>query len=187
MQDSLAGKLLVAMPRIGDPRFNRTVIMMCAHTEEHAMGLVINKPKEELTLGDVLDHLGIIVAPEMAPRIVLDGGPVRPDRGYVLHSEDYEGDGAQEVAPGIRLTATRDVLEAVAGQRNPAPERFVLALGCSGWGAGQLEDELKANAWLVVDASDAIVFDAEHEDKWERAIRTLGFDPSQLAGDAGRA
>ena len=187
MEASLAGKLLVAMPRIGDPRFDHTVIMMCTHTEEHAMGLVLNRPKDELTLGDVLDHLGISAAPEMAPVTVLDGGPVRPDRGFVLHSEDFAAadDATQDVCPGIRLTATRDVLEAVAGEN--APERFVLALGCSGWGAGQLEDELKQNAWLVVDADDAIIFGDEHEDKWSRAIKSLGFEPSQLAGDAGRA
>ena len=186
MEASLAGKLLVAMPRIGDPRFDRTVIMMCSHDDQHAMGLVINRPKDELTLGDVLDHLGISAAPDVAPLTVLDGGPVRPDRGYVLHTEDFSAtDGTQDVAPGIRMTATRDILEAVAGAS--APQRFVLALGCSGWGAGQLEDELKQNAWLVVDASDAIVFGAGYEDKWARAIRTLGFEPSQLAGDAGRA
>src|SRR5262249_7007887 len=116
----------------------------------------------------------------------LDGGPVRPDRGYVLHSDDFAaGDGTHNVAPGIRLTATRDVLEAVAGEH--APVKFVLALGCSGWGAGQLENELKQNAWLVVDATDAIVFDHGHEDKWVRAIKTLGFDPSQLTSAAGRA
>jgi len=186
MDETLTGKLLVAMPGIGDPRFERSVIMMCAHTAEHAMGLVINKPKDELTLGDVLDHLGITAASEVAPRIVLDGGPVRPDRGYVLHSEDFTAlEGTQDVAPGIRLTATRDVLEAVAGDQ--APERFVLALGCSGWGAGQLENELRQNAWLVVDANDAIVFGDAHDDKWTRAIKTLGFDPAQLMGDAGRA
>ncbi|HVY85560.1 MAG TPA: YqgE/AlgH family protein [Caulobacterales bacterium] len=186
MDAMLSGKLLVAMPGIGDPRFEKSVIMMCAHTAEHAMGLVINKPKEELTLGDVLDHLGISAAAEVAPRSVLDGGPVRPDRGFVLHSEDFDaGEGTQSVAPGIRLTATRDVLEAVAGDE--APARFILALGCSGWGAGQLENELKQNAWLVVDASDAIVFGVPNEDKWSAAIRTLGFDPSQLSGDMGRA
>ncbi|MEJ0060606.1 MAG: YqgE/AlgH family protein [Terricaulis sp.] len=186
MTDTLAGKLLVAMPGIGDPRFEGSVIVMCTHTAEHAMGLVINKPKDEMTLGDVLDHLGISAGAEVAPRIVLDGGPVRPDRGYVLHSEDFEAaEGTQDVCPGIRLTATRDVLEAVAGA--DAPQRFILALGCSGWGAGQLENELKQNAWLVVDASDAIVFEGAHEDRWARAIRTLGFDPSQLTGEAGRA
>ncbi|HVZ99189.1 MAG TPA: YqgE/AlgH family protein [Caulobacterales bacterium] len=186
MDATLSGKLLVAMPGIGDPRFEKSVIVMCAHTPEHAMGLVINKPKDELTLGDVLDHLGIAAGADVAPRSVLDGGPVRPDRGFVLHSEDFDaGDGTQAVAPGIRLTATRDVLEAVAGE--DAPARFVLALGCSGWGAGQLEDELKQNAWLVVEATDAIVFGLAYEDKWSAAIRTLGFDPSQLSSDMGRA
>ncbi len=186
MDDTLAGKLLVAMPGIGDPRFDHSVIIMCQHTSEHAMGLIVNKPKDQLTLGDVLDHLGINARDDVSPRIVMDGGPVKPDRGYVLHSDDYETEGAtQDVAPGIRLTATRDVLEAIGGEA--APSRFLLALGCSGWGAGQLEEELKRNAWLVVDPDDAIVFGAEHADKWARAIRRLGFEPGQLSGDAGRA
>ncbi len=186
MAETLAGKLLVAMPGIGDPRFDRTVIVLCTHDEEHAMGIVLNKPREEITLSDVLDHLGLTLDEAVGDRLVLDGGPVRPDRGYVLHSEDFAaGDVTQTVGPGIRLTATRDVLEAVA-KENP-PERFVLALGCAGWGAGQLEDELKHNAWLVVDADDAIVFGDSHEDKWARAIRTLGLDPSQLMGDIGSA
>ncbi|QGZ94533.1 YqgE/AlgH family protein [Terricaulis silvestris] len=186
MSDTLQGKLLVAMPGMSDPRFDRTVIMMCAHDAEHAMGVVINKPKEELTLSEVLEQLGLEADEEIADRIVLDGGPVRPDRGYVLHSEDFAaGDATQNVAPGIRLTATRDVLAAVAGHE--APERFLLALGCAGWGAGQLEDELKHNAWLVVDADNAIIFGDEHEDKWGAAIKTLGFEPSQLMGDGGSA
>jgi putative transcriptional regulator len=186
MSDTIAGKLLVAMPGIGDPRFARAVVMMCTHDSEHAMGVVINKPKDDVTLSDVLDHLGLDVDAPEAERAVLDGGPVRPDRGYVLHSPDFAaGDATQTVTPGIRLTATRDVLEAVAGEK--APQRFVLALGCSGWGAGQLEDELKRNAWLVVEADDAIVFGAEHESKWERAIKSLGFEPAQLMGEMGSA
>jgi len=186
MADTLAGKLLVAMPGIGDPRFDRSVIIMCAHDSEHAMGIVLNKPREEITLSDVLDHLGLQPEPDVGDRPVFDGGPVRPDRGYVLHSEDFAaGEVTQTVGPGIRLTATRDVLEAVAGEH--APARFVLALGCAGWGAGQLEEEIKHNAWLVVDADDAIVFGDAHEDKWTRAIRTLGLDPSQLMGDIGSA
>lgn len=185
--DTLTGKLLVAMPGIGDPRFDRSVIFMCAHDAEHAMGLIINKPRDEITLQDVLGHLGLKTDDSTAQRMVLDGGPVRQDRGYVLHSEDFtaSGEGTQSVAPGVRLTATRDVLEAVAGAN--APERFVLALGYAGWAAGQLENELKHNAWLVVDADNAIIFDDGHGDKWERAIRNLGFEPSQLTGDAGRA
>lgn len=186
MDASLAGKLLVAMPGIGDPRFDHAVIMMCEHTPEQAMGLIVNKPKQALTLGDVLDHLGIAPREELAPRVVMDGGPVRPDRGYVLHSTDFAAaDATQEVAPGISLTATRDVLEAMANET--APQRFVLALGCSGWGAGQLEDELRKNAWLVVDATDAIVFDESHDNKWTRALEVLGLDPAQLSGNAGLA
>ena len=186
MTDTLAGKLLVAMPGIGDPRFDRSVIMLCSHNAEHAMGVIVNKPKDELTLGDVRGPLGIASAEETSGLIVLDGGPVRPDRGYVLHSEDFAaGENTQEVAPGIRLTSTRDILEALASAT--APAKFVLALGCAGWGAGQLENELKQNAWLVVDASDSIVFAAKHEDKWAAAIRTLGFDPAQLTGEMGRA
>lgn len=186
MTDTLMGKLLVAMPGIGDPRFERTVIMMCAHDGEHAMGVVINKPKEELTLSDVLGHLGLEAEEGIAERIVFDGGPVRPDRGFVLHSEDFAaGEGTQDVCPGIRLTATREVLEAVAGDH--APQRFLLALGCAGWSAGQLEEELRHNAWIVVDADNSIIFDEQHEDKWSRAIRSLGFDPAQLSGNVGNA
>jgi len=186
MADTLQGKLLVAMPGMSDPRFDRTVIVMCAHDSEHAMGVVINKPKEALTLSEVLEHLGLEPDDVVGERAVLDGGPVRPDRGYVLHSEDFAaGEATQDVAPGIRLTATRDVLEAVAGEN--APERFLLALGCAGWGAGQLEDELKHNAWLVVDADNAIIFGEEHDDKWSAAIKSLGFDPSQLMENGGSA
>lgn len=187
MSDTLQGKLLVAMPGIGDPRFEGSVIMMCQHDSEHAMGVIINKPRDEMTLSDVLDHLGLAAEDqEIAGRLVLDGGPVRQDRGFVLHSEDFAaGDATQAVAPGIRLTATRDILVAVAGEQ--APERFVLALGCAGWGAGQLENELKQNAWLIVDADNAIVFGERHEQKWAAAIKTLGFDPSQITAETGRA
>ncbi|MDZ4693142.1 YqgE/AlgH family protein [Terricaulis sp.] len=187
MSDSLAGKLLVAMPSIGDPRFAHAVILMCFHDEDHAMGVMINRPKEELTLSDVMEHLGLKTDDEIAFRSVLDGGPVGQDRGYVLHSDDFTaGEATLDVAPGVRMTSTRDVLEAMAGET--APQQFVLALGHAGWGAGQLEDELKHNAWLVVDPDKAIIFDDGHDDKWKRAINALGFDLSQLSGgEGGRA
>lgn len=187
MADTLQGKLLVAMPGMTDPRFERSVIVMCTHDAEHAMGVVINKPKDEVTLSEVLEHLGLEAEDgAVAERLVLDGGPVRPDRGYVLHSEDFAaGEATQHVAPGINLTATRDVLEAVA--HDDAPQHFVLALGCAGWGAGQLEDELRLNAWLVVDADNAIIFGDAHDSKWEAAIKSLGFDPAQLMSQAGSA
>jgi putative transcriptional regulator len=187
MSDGLRGKLLVAMPGLGDPRFANSVIVMCSHDARHAMGLIVNKPKDEVSLSDVLDHLGIAIDEQLEEREVLDGGPVRPDRGYVLHSEDYAaGEATHTIAPGVRLTATRDVLEAVANGQT-APARFVLALGHAGWGAGQLEGELRDNAWLIVDADDAIVFDGAHGEKWARAIGLLGLNPAQLANAAGRA
>ena len=183
---NLAGKLLVAMPGIGDPRFERSVILMCAHDAQHAMGVIVNKPKDELTVGDVLEHLGIPLAGLAPLHMVLDGGPVRPERGFVVHSPEFAaGDATQAVGPGLSLTTSRDVLEAMAGPN--APQRYTLALGCSSWGAGQLEEELRGNAWLVVECDDAIVFDDDHDHKWERAIRRLGIDPAHLSGATGNA
>lgn len=186
MQQSLAGKLLIAMPGIGDPRFERAVILLCLHNPHQAMGLVLNKPRSELVLSDVLDHLGIEAKGEVGVRAVLDGGPVKPDRGYVLHSDDFEiSDGTQIVAPGIRLTVTRDILEALASDHPPSD--FVLALGYAGWGEGQLEQELLQNVWLVADCEREIVFAEPFEEKWGKAISHLGISPMQLSGAVGRA
>ncbi len=186
MSESLAGKLLVAMPGIGDPRFHHSVIMICAHDAEHAMGVIVNKPKDDVTLDEVLGHLGLEATTDLSATAVLDGGPVRQDRGFVLHSSDFSAEGAtQEVTDEISLTATRDVLEAVASTQ--APSKFTLALGCAGWGAGQLEDELRHNAWMVIDADDAIVFGQDHENKWPSALARFGFDAASMMGEAGRA
>lgn len=186
MHLSLAGKFLIAMPGISDPRFERAVILVCSHSPQQAMGLVVNKPREELHLSDVLEHLGIALEPPMGAQAVLDGGPVTPDRGYVLHSEDFEiGTSTLAVAPGVRMTTTREVLEALGSQSPPA--EFVLALGYAGWGGGQLEQELLANVWLVADAERDLVFHEALEDRWAHAIRKLGLDPSQLSGEVGRA
>ena len=187
MDQSLAGKLLVAMPGIGDPRFDHAVIVMCLHTPDAAMGLIINKLRPELKLSDVLEHLGVDAPDPIGSKLVLDGGPVKPDRGYVLHSEDYNaGEATQNVAPGLSLTATRDVLEAMAKGKG-APSRYLLALGYAGWGAGQLESELVGNAWLVADLEREIVFDENLDKKWERAIRAIGIEPAMLSPIAGRA
>ncbi len=186
MDNSVEGKLLVAMPGIGDPRFERAVILMCMHTQEAAMGLVLNKVREDIRLGDVLDHLGVQALTGAADRLVLDGGPVKPDRGFVLHSKDFaSAEGSQDVTPEVRLSATRDALEALASDRPPTA--FALALGYSGWGAGQLERELAANAWLVAEPTEAIVFGPDHEEKWTAAIRSLGVDPAFLSSEMGRA
>lgn len=184
---NLTGKLLIAMPSLSNSVFERSVILLCQHSAEAAMGLIVNKIKPEISLGDVLEHLGIEVDDDVAQRAVLDGGPVKQDRGYVLHSADFDaGEATQAVAPGLKMTATRDVLEAMA-QSEIAPREFVLALGYSGWGPGQLENELRHNAWLVTELDRDIVFDENAEDKWNRALKTMGLDAISLSGDAGRA
>lgn len=185
--DSLAGKLLIAMPGIGDERFEKSVILLCMHTPEAAMGLVINKLKGDIVLGDVLEHLGVDAPDPVTTRSVLDGGPVKPDRGYVLHTRDFDaGNATQIVTDRLRLTATREVLE-VLGDEGAAPERYVLALGYAGWGPGQLETEILKNAWLVTDPDEEIVFGEAHDKKWVRAIRSIGIDPTMLSASAGHA
>lgn len=185
--ESLSGKLLIAMPGIGDPRFEKAVILLCMHTPEAAMGLILNKLKADLVLGDVLEHLGVEAPDPVQNRAVLDGGPVKPDRGYVVHTRDFDaGEATQIVTERLRLTATREILE-VLGDDAMAPERYVLALGYAGWGPGQLENELLRNAWLISDPDDEIVFGADQDKKWVRAIRLLGIDPTMLSSSAGRA
>jgi len=182
----LTGKLLIAMPGMADPRFEKSVIFVCSHSADGALGLIVNKPLEGLPFRDLMTQMDIPVS-ESTPRVpVMFGGPVETDRGYVLHSEDFSAeDATQTVAPGINLTATRDVLMAMATDH--PPERFVLALGHSNWGAGQLESELAGNAWLVAEPDQAIIFGDAHEGKWTSAIRLLGIEPSQIMGDSGRA
>lgn len=182
----LGGKLLIATPMIGDPRFDRSVILMCDHSDEHAMGIIINKPVSGLRLPELFDQLGIetdITAPD---RAVLLGGPVERDRGFVLHSDDFAADGSTlPVSAGIGLTATKDILEAIASDH--PPRRSVLALGYAGWGPGQLEDELTANAWLVADPDEALIFSDTNDDKWEKALAIIGISPEHLSSLSGHA
>lgn len=184
--DTLAGKVLIASPSIGDPRFARSVIYLCAHTDEHAMGFVLNKPKGALKLPDLLTQLGIECTIEVPARPVLDGGPCDQERGFVLHSDDYQSrDATLEVGEGLRLTATRDVLEAIA--HHHGPRRAVLALGHAGWGAGQLEQELLENAWLVGEPDFGLLFGQDNASKWTRALARIGVDPARLSAVAGHA
>jgi putative transcriptional regulator len=186
LEGSLAGKLLIAAPAIEDPRFSRAVILVCTHNADHAMGIVINKASEDDNLPELLDQLGVDghEAPEDAH--ILLGGPVGRERGFVLHSEDYDSEGATlAVCEGVCLTATRDILHAMTSE-NP-PERFVLALGYSGWGAGQLEMELAANVWLVGEPDVALVYDPSLDTKWSRALARIGISPDRLQISGGRA
>ena len=186
----LSGQLLIAMPGIGDPRFERALILICAHDATHAMGLALNRPVGELTAPELFAHLKIETTGEVPPDQILLGGPVARERGFVLHSRDYRGEDSLDVtcAEGLEvsLTATRDVLQAIAGG-DGGPARSLFALGYAGWGEGQLETEIKANVWLTCEADAELIFDHDYETKWTRALAKLGVDPQRLSGAAGRA
>ncbi len=184
----LAGRLLVAMPGIGDPRFERAVIFLCAHNAQHAMGLAVNRPVQGLSIGSVLKRLKIGESTiELPEDLVLMGGPVERDRGFVLHTDDYMCPSSSvPVIPGVGLTATPEVLEAIAGH-NSRPRRSLLALGYAGWGAGQLEQEILGNTWLTCDADEALIFDGDHVTKWERALAKIGVTPGSLSSLTGEA
>jgi putative transcriptional regulator len=181
---SLAGQLLIAMPQMQDRRFMRSVIFLCAHNEEGAMGLVINKIIDTVTLPELLEKLGIPSLGLNSRRPVHAGGPVEEGRGFVLHSDDYREDNTLVVG-SMGLTATLDVLRAIG--RGQGPRRSMLALGYAGWGPGQLDTEMSDNGWLHVPADEEIVFDEDIADKWQRALGKLGIDPLSLSGEAGHA
>jgi putative transcriptional regulator len=181
----LHGRLLVAMPGIEDPRFERAVILLCSHDDRHAMGLTVNRPVEGLTTAGLLDRLG--VDPGRSPKtLVLLGGPVEQERGFVLHTEDAVAEASLPVPGGLALSATRDILEALAGRR-PRPRKAVLAIGYAGWDAGQLEREIRANVWLIAEPDEGLLFDQDHEHKWTRALAKLGVTADRLSVQPGRA
>jgi putative transcriptional regulator len=182
----LEGKLLIAMPGVTDERFVQTVIYMCAHSERGAMGLVINKPIKGLSFAELMEQLEIETSADAADLPVLYGGPVDTGRGFVLHSSDYEtGDSTLNVSNNISLTATLDILRAMAEGKGPRQALF--ALGYAGWGPGQVETEFQANGWLHCEADPALVFGTEPEEKWTSALARLGIGPSGLVADTGRA
>ena len=182
----LTGKLIVAMPAMGDPRFRRAVILVCAHTPYGAMGLIVNKPMPDLKFSDLLAQLKV---PQFGPgrdiRIQF-GGPVERGRGFVLHSPDYgSGKATAQVSPAYGMTGTLDVLQALAS--GSGPTQAILALGYSGWGPGQLEAEIARNDWLTAEASDPLIFGDQDLSKWRQALHTMGIDPVSLSPISGRA
>lgn len=184
--ESLAGQILIAMPGIDDPRFERAVIFLCAHGADHAMGLTVNRPVDGLTVPDLLVRLGIEATISMPEDLVLIGGPVERERGFVLHTADFHATPATlPVLSDISLTATRDVLEAMASPL--APRRSLLALGYAGWGGGQLERELQENVWLTCEADETLLFGDDHDHKWSRALSKIGVSAEKLSSLSGSA
>jgi putative transcriptional regulator len=181
----LTGQLLVAMPSMQDPRFARSVICLCAHSGDGAMGIVLNKPLEGLSFDDLLKQLNLDPVPPQRRIRLMSGGPVENGRGFVLHTSDWETDGSLKVQPGIALTASVDILKAIAG--GGGPREGFLALGYAGWGPGQLESEFQQNAWLSVEADEDLLFSAPADALWARALAKLHVDPALLSGVAGRA
>lgn len=183
---SYRGQYLIATPAMGDPRFTQTVIFLCAHDASGAMGLVINRPKANLVISDLLDHVGVDGRVRVADTAVLEGGPVEADRGFVLHSADwFRQDNSLKVSEHLGLTTTKDALEALVS--DTPPDRAMLAIGYAGWAAGQLEAEIADNCWLIAGGDDTLVFDGDMDTKWSQALARIGVNPAHLSAFGGTA
>jgi putative transcriptional regulator len=183
---TLTNHFLIAMPQLADPNFFHTVTYICEHTDEGALGIVINRPLADMRLGQILSHMDITVAnPQVAAQAVYMGGPVQQERGFVVHQPLGEWEATLKINDDIGITTSRDVLAAMAEGRGP--ERALVALGYAGWGAGQLEQEMADNAWLSGPADIRILFELPDERRWEAAAALLGVDVNLLSGDIGHA
>lgn len=187
----LDGQFLIAMPGMVDSNFARTVIYVCAHSSDGAMGFILNRP-QQLTFPEVLQHLDIVGSeeairlPERARSFQIQtGGPVETGRGFVLHSDDYISTSSIPISDEICLTATLDIIRAIS--RGEGPSRATMMLGYAGWGAGQLEAEIAGNGWLNCPASEELIFDRDFGDKYDRALALMGVAPAMLSMDAGHA
>ncbi|MGB0913514.1 MAG: YqgE/AlgH family protein [Phaeobacter italicus] len=182
----LTGKLLIAMPGMGDLRFEHSVVLLCSHTAEGAMGLIVNKPAQDVKLSHLLEQLDITPKQPGQDMTVHFGGPVESARGFVLHSPDYESSlQTLAVSDDFRMTATLDILEDIA--TGSGPKQGLMMLGYAGWGPGQLEGEIAMNGWLTAEADVGLVFDMEDSEKWGAALQSLGVDPLNLSVSAGHA
>jgi putative transcriptional regulator len=189
----LDGQLLVAMPAMADPRFSRSVIYLCAHSADGAMGIIINQHAPHISFCELLEQLNITsedeairLPNELRTMAVHVGGPVETGRGFVLHSADYYADDSTlPIDEGVCLTATIDILRAMA--KGSGPDRALLALGYAGWAPGQLENEIQSNGWLHCPADAELIFDQDVEQKYNRALSKIGIDPSRLVNDSGHA
>lgn len=181
----LSGRLLVAAPNMPDLRFSRSVIYLCSHGPSGSMGLVVNRLYGELNFKGLLNQLNIEMTPEARDLPIHFGGPVEPGRGFVLHSSDYSREGTTPIDKDVSLTATVEILKALA--EGDGPDRALLALGYAGWGSGQLDAELRTNGWLVAPTDVNIIFDPDVDIKWDKAMAKIGISPMMLSGDIGHA
>jgi len=181
----LTGQLLVAMPQMEDQRFARSVVYICAHTDDGAMGLILNKLAEAINFSDLLEQLNLPVATVSDKTRVHFGGPVETGRGFVLHSDDFTQDASLLIEKGVALTATVDILSAIS--KGNGPRNYLLALGYAGWAPGQLDSEIQANGWLIAPADTDILFGSKIENKWSTALNTIGIDVTMLSSHAGHA
>lgn len=187
MNNTLAGKILISTPHIGDPRFEKAVIFICAHDENGAMGLMINKPLTNLNLSELLEQLKLDVPPEKEIRIpVYMGGPLEPEKGFLLHSSMYNTQDSTVVGSSFGVSGTLDSLSRFSKEGN-IPSDVIFALGYAGWGETQLQDEIRDGAWLLVDATPDLVFDTKSIDLWDASMAHLGVNPALLTGVVGKA
>jgi putative transcriptional regulator len=181
----MTGQLLIAMPSLDDPKLSYSVIYMCAHTDEGAMGILLNRPLVRPSFDDLLRQLDVAPLPPARRIRLCSGGPVENSRGFVLHTADWTGDGSLLVDDSLALTASLDILKAIAN--GGGPREGLLALGYVGWGPGQLDGEIQQNVWLSAPSDETLVFDTDHDTKWRRALGKLRIDPLLLSGSAGHA
>jgi len=183
-RNSLKNHFLIAMPSLGDPNFYQTVTYICEHNDEGAMGIVINRPAA-LTLNDLLPQMGMTPDPKYRDHLVLEGGPVEPEHGFLIHTPRGEWQSSMMISDEITMTTSLDILNSLTTTNGP--EKFIIALGYAGWGVNQLEQEILENSWLTVPATEEILFDLSYTDRWQAAATTIGVDLSQLSSQAGHA
>jgi putative transcriptional regulator len=181
----LTGQFLIAMPNMADPRFSHAVVLLCTHNESGAMGIIINRLYGAIDIKGLLEQLNIPITDQTPDMQIYYGGPVETGRGFIIHSDDFMLDASLQIDHDIAMTATVDILRAISERRGP--ERSLLALGYTGWGAGQLEQEIQSGGWLTAPADMDILFDKNNDTKWERAIGKLGFSPWVLSTETGHA
>jgi len=183
--ESLKGQFLMAMPGLADPNFFQTVTVICEHTQAGAVGIIVNRIHSSLSAKNIFEELSIEHMPSAGSISIHFGGPVHVDEIFVLHGPPFDWEGCIVITPSVGMSNTIDVLEALAMEKGP--KSFIITLGCAGWGPGQLESEIKKNAWLTDTASDEIVFDVPIDNRWEMAVKMMGIDPALLSNTAGHA